>query len=158
MRTEEGKPRPRAGKKEWALSIPSERDRVHQVLEITEDWLRKARFPAKEIHDITTAVIEAVMNAIVYGNEENPRKKVKLSYSLSQSELVITVADHGKGFQPRPTPLPDRPSLATHGRGILIMRALVDEVRFEKLSRGQCVRLIKYRGKKTRSGRQGRAP
>ena len=135
--------------KQWSLSIPSERDRIHQVLKVTEEWLKKVRFPAREVHDITSAVIEAVMNAIVYGNEENPRKKVTLSYSLSPDELVITITDHGKAFRPRLTPLPDCPSLDVHGRGILIMRALMDEVRFEKLSRGKCVRLVKIRKKKS---------
>lgn len=131
--------------KAWSFSIPSERDRIHQVLKATESWLEEHHFPKKEVHDITLAVIEAVMNAIVYGNEENPRKKVDLSYSFSRGKLVITIADHGKDFRPPAGKSDDKPSLDAHGRGIPIMRALMDEVRFEKLSRGKRVRLIKYR-------------
>jgi serine/threonine-protein kinase RsbW len=132
-------------RKAWSFSIPSERERIHQVLKATESWLKEHRFPTKEVHDITLAVIEAVMNAIIYGNEENPRKKVDLSYSLTGGKLVITIADHGKDFRPPAGETVEKPSLNVHGRGIPIMRALMDEVKFEKLSRGKRVRLIKYR-------------
>ena len=135
----------RESRARWTLTIPSTRDRIHRVLHATEAWLRKSRFPEQAVHDVTTAVLEAVMNAIVYGNKEDPKKKVRLSYRLTPERATVLVADGGKGFRARPPRIPDHPSLRRHGRGILLMRALVDEVRFEHCREGECVSLTKFR-------------
>jgi len=134
----------------WTLTIPSTRNRIHRVLHTTEAWLRESRFPEQVVHDVTTAVLEAVMNAIVYGNREDPTRRVELSFRLTPERATVKVADGGKGFRPRPPRIPDHPSLRRHGRGILLMRALVDEVRFEHCREGECVSLTKFR-------RRGRA-
>ena len=130
---------------EWSLTIPSDRNRIHRVLRATEAWLRESRFSEQAVHDVTTAVVEAGMNAIVYGNREDPRKRVKLSFRLTPEAAVVRVEDEGQGFRPRPPRVLDHPSLRRHGRGILLMRALVDEVRFEHCARGECVSLVKFR-------------
>jgi serine/threonine-protein kinase RsbW len=132
-------------KNTWSFSIPSTRDRIHVALEATDAWLRKQHFHEQDVHDVTLAVVEAVNNAIIHGNREDPRKKVNLSFSLSPGELVVRVTDQGKGFNLRAVPccFPAHPSLASHGRGILLMRTLVDEVGFEPLKGGLRVRLVK---------------
>lgn len=135
----------------WTLAIPSTRDRIHRVLHATESWLRESRFPDQAVHDVTTAVLEAVMNAIVYGNKEDPTKKVRLSYRLTPERATVLVADAGKGFRARPPRTPAHPSLRRHGRGILLMRALVDEVRFEHCRGGECVSLTKFRKRRRAS-------
>jgi serine/threonine-protein kinase RsbW len=139
--------RAKHGEVRWTLSIPSNRERIHHVLEETDAWLRKQHFGEQEVHDLTLAVVEATNNAIQHGNQGDPRKKVSLSFSLTPGELVVTVADQGKGFDLREVPrrFPAHPSLADHGRGVLLMRSLVDEVGFEKKKRGLCVRLVKHR-------------
>lgn len=136
------------GQARWMISIPSNRERIHNVLKETDAWLRKQHFGEQVVHDVTLAVIEATNNAIFHGNQADPRKKVCLSFSLSPRELVVTVADQGKGFDLRRIPrhFPAHPSLAGHGRGVLLMRSLVDEVGFEKRKGGLCVRLVKRRG------------
>ena len=135
------------GEAQRSFSIPSTRERIHQVLEKTDAWLRKQHFQEQEVHDVTLAVVEAANNAIFHGNHGDPKKKVCLSFALTPGKLVVTVADRGKGFDQRRIPphLPAQPSLAPHGRGILLMRSLVDEVGFEQRKEGLRVRLVKHR-------------
>lgn len=136
------------GEIRWTFSVPSKRERIHTVLEATDAWLRKQHFREQEVHDVTLAVVEAANNAILHGNHGDPRKKVSLSFTLLPRELVVTVTDQGKGFDLRSVPLrfPVHPSPAPRGRGILLMRSLVDEVGFKKGKEGMSVRLVKHRG------------
>ncbi len=143
---------PRDSKKggvRWSLSIPSRRERIHKVLEETDAWLRRQHFGEQTVHDVTLAVVEAANNAILHGNHCDPRKKVCLSFSLTPGTLVVTVADQGKGFDLHHLPehIPVHPNMTAHGRGVLLMRSLVDEVGFEQKREGLCVRLVKRRGR-----------
>jgi serine/threonine-protein kinase RsbW len=85
--------------------------------------------------NIETAVREALVNAIVHGNQEDRGKRVYVTCRCTtDGEVSITVQDQGQGFDPEAIPDPTAPEnrLLTHGRGIYLMRTLMDEVRFEQ--------------------------
>jgi serine/threonine-protein kinase RsbW len=100
---------------------------------------------AKETEDdIEIAVLEALANAVIHGNGENPDKQVHLSCRCSMDgEISIVVRDEGEGFDTRAVPDPTEPQglLLTHGRGLHLMRTLMDEVSFEE--NGTVVRMRK---------------
>ena len=100
---------------------------------------------AKETEDdIEIAVLEALANAVIHGNGENPDKQVHLSCRCSMDgEISIVVRDEGEGFDIRAVPDPTEPQglLLTHGRGLHLMRTLMDEVSFEE--NGSVVRMRK---------------
>ena len=100
---------------------------------------------AKETEDeIEIAVLEALANAVIHGNGENPDKQVHLSCRFSMNgEVSIVVRDEGEGFDSRAVPDPTEPQklLLTHGRGLHLMRTLMDEVSFEE--NGTVVRMRK---------------
>ena len=100
---------------------------------------------AKETEDeIEIAVLEALANAVIHGNGENPDKQVHLSCRCSMDgEVSIVVRDEGEGFDSRAVPDPTEPQglLLTHGRGLHLMRTLMDEVSFEE--NGTVVRMRK---------------
>jgi serine/threonine-protein kinase RsbW len=76
--------------------------------------------------DIEIALGEALENAIVHGNRENPDKRVYLTCRCTpDGEVSITVQDEGQGFDTGTLPDPTAP-------GIYLMKTLMDEVRFEK--------------------------
>jgi len=84
---------------------------------------------------IETALGEALANAVIHGNHEDSSKRVQVTCLCNtDGEVWISVRDEGYGFDtyalPDPTTLENR--LATHGRGIYLMRAFMDEVQFEK--------------------------
>ena len=100
---------------------------------------------AKETEDeIEIAVLEALANAVIHGNGENPEKQVHLSCRCSMDgEVSIVVRDEGEGFDSSAVPDPTEPQglLLTHGRGLHLMRTLMDEVSFEE--NGTVVRMRK---------------
>ena len=85
--------------------------------------------------NIEIALREALANAVIHGNGENPNKRVYVvCHCSTDGELSISIRNQGEGFDSRAVPDPTTPenSLSTHGRGICVMRAFMDEVRFEE--------------------------
>jgi serine/threonine-protein kinase RsbW len=85
--------------------------------------------------DIEMALHEALANAVIHGNGENSYKRIYVACRCyMDGEVSITVRDEGRGFDSRavldPTFLENL--LFTHGRGIYLMKALMDEVTFEE--------------------------
>jgi serine/threonine-protein kinase RsbW len=94
--------------------------------------------------EIETAVREAISNAVIHGNHEDPCKRVQVMCRCnSDGEIRITVRDKGPGFKSDAVPDPTSPEnrLSTHGRGIYLIRMLMDEVSFVK--GGSVVRMRK---------------
>jgi serine/threonine-protein kinase RsbW len=88
--------------------------------------------------DIEMAMREALVNAVVHGNGENPCKLVIVECRCyTDGEVLITIRDEGRGFDasaaPDPTTAENR--LFEHGRGIYLMKTLMDEVSFEASGR-----------------------
>jgi len=100
---------------------------------------------AKEAEEgIEIAIYEALANAVIHGNHENQEKQVHVACRCSMDgEVLITVRDEGQGFDSRAVPDPTEVQrlLLTHGRGLHLMRALMDEVSFEE--NGTVVRMRK---------------
>ena len=94
---------------------------------------------------IKLAVEEAVNNAIKHGNKLDPRKTVSLTYDVSPERTVIVVTDEGEGFDPRclADPTADENLEKPTGRGVMLMRAYMDEVSFN--DKGNQVRMTKRR-------------
>jgi serine/threonine-protein kinase RsbW len=85
--------------------------------------------------EIEAALREAVANAVVHGNSENPCKRVYVECRCyKDGEVSITVRDEGSGFALNTVPDPTMPEnrMFTHGRGIYLMEKLMDEVTFER--------------------------
>jgi serine/threonine-protein kinase RsbW len=85
--------------------------------------------------DIDAALHEALANAVVHGNGENSCKRVYVTCRCyMDGEVSITVRDQGKGFDSSSllNPTFRENLLLTHGRGIYLMKTLMDEVSFEE--------------------------
>jgi serine/threonine-protein kinase RsbW len=85
--------------------------------------------------DVEMAIREALANAVLHGNLQDPRKEVRISCSVQPGlGISIVVKDQGKGFDPTkvsdPTAIEN--VLSESGRGIHLMKALMDEVHFER--------------------------
>ena len=85
--------------------------------------------------NIETALHEALANAIVHGNQEDPRKLVCVTCRCTtDGEVSVTVQDEGQGFDTAAVLDPTSPEnrLLPHGRGIYLMKTLMDDVCFEQ--------------------------
>ncbi len=89
-------------------------------------------------HKLLVAVTEAVNNGIFHGNKSNPEKKISVVCHVNADALECRVRDEGKGFNPVniPSPLDEKNLLNEHGRGIFLMRTLMDTVDFVKHKNG----------------------
>jgi serine/threonine-protein kinase RsbW len=102
---------------------------------------------SEEVEDIALAAREAVANAIVHGNQCDPAKAVGVSVAVNENcDLLIVVRDWGSGFDPSKLPDPTAAEnlLTNHGRGIFLMKQLMDEVDF-KFDHGTEVRMLRRR-------------
>ena len=86
-------------------------------------------FGEDDQYKIGLAVHEGVMNAFLYGNEQRREKKIHVIFELLREKIVIHVSDQGTGFRPEdvPDPCKDENMLGESGRGVLLMRAFMDE-------------------------------
>lgn len=89
-------------------------------------------------HNLLVAASEAVNNAVVHGNKRDPAKKVLLDIDCSDRNVVLGVQDEGRGFNPQnlPDPLLPENLLKPSGRGIHIMKSLMNSVNFRFTPKG----------------------
>jgi serine/threonine-protein kinase RsbW len=135
---------PRAGRLSFALS--STMDSVSEVEAAAEKMAADAGLDEDARFHVTMAVREAAVNAVLHGNDYDPDKKISASFENNGKSLVITVADEGKGLDPDsiPDPLAPENLLRGTGRGIFLIRSLMDEVHFRQLHPGTELTLVKH--------------
>ena len=115
--------------------LPSQVDAIEPFVGRVKRFISKfGNRDGSETH-IEMAVHEALVNAVIHGNQRDAKKHVHVICRCSiDGEVSITIRDQGRGFDCRAVEDPTTPEnlLSTHGRGIYLMRALMDEVRFDE--------------------------
>src|SRR5438046_6277464 len=103
-------------------------------------------FGEDEVMQISMAVREAAVNAVLHGNAYDPAKKVVVDFEQTPKDLVITIRDQGKGLDPDkiPDPLAPENLLKTSGRGIFLIRSFMDEVHIHPSHTGTEIKLVKH--------------
>jgi serine/threonine-protein kinase RsbW len=127
-------------------TLESTLESVDQVEELVMSEAAKAGFDEDSQHQIGMAVRECAVNAVVHGNRYNRNKKVHLDVERTQTGITVVIGDEGAGFDVNSIadPLAPENLLKQSGRGIMIIRAFVDE--FDMHPRpggGTEVRLVK---------------
>jgi len=92
---------------------------------------------------IKLALEEGLNNAIKHGNASDPDKTVEILFEVGPEAAAVTITDQGEGFDPSgvPDPTADENLEKPSGRGIMLMRAYMDEVRYNR--QGNQVHLVK---------------
>lgn len=132
------------------LDIHSTIDMMDLVQVVTDHVGRTAGFGDEALHWVGLAVRECVSNAIIHGNRSDPRKRVFMEFTTSPpvnpTELTVSVRDEGKGFDPGAlaNPIDSEHLLNPGGRGIFLMRQLMDDVSLQPSGEGGMeVRMVK---------------
>src|ERR1700732_962583 len=114
--------------------LPSKVAAISPFVDKLMRLIRKCGCAAEGESDVEIALREALANAIIHGNHENPRKRVHVRFRCEPDEVSLAVKDEGRGFDINKMANPTAPENigSVHGRGIYLMRALMDEVRFEE--------------------------
>ena len=131
------------------VRIPSDVRYIERVVEIVRRHCAEMGFEGSQLtFNIPVALTEAISNAILRGNREDPAKGVFIRAMVTPARLVVDIRDEGKGFD-LSTALsdPTRPENLERedGRGLFLMRKLMDRV--ERLEGATTtVRLVLQRG------------
>src|SRR5580658_7679024 len=132
-----------------SLTMSSEIDAISLVVDRLMSVMRLPHCLPADERDVEIALREALANAVVHGNKEDLQKKVQIDCHVNPGrELSFVIRDEGSGFDPSEVPDPTKAKniLSEKGRGILLMKALMDEVHFD--DGGREVRLQKFLRKK----------
>lgn len=142
---------PRAGDREnglrelFSLSIPADPDAISIVTDATDDVLTRIEIPEQKRLEIGLALQEALANAIVHGCNSDRSKQVHCRCSSDpKGRILVIVTDPGPGFRwdTLSDPRNGQSLYADHGRGVYLIRQLIDEVHFE--GSGNQIRMWKY--------------
>jgi serine/threonine-protein kinase RsbW len=132
---------------ELERTLPSKVAAISPFVDRLVRLLRKCGCAGEGESDVEIALREALANAIIHGNHENPGKHVRVRCRCEPSEISIAEKDEGRGFDINKIADPTAPENtgSVHGRGIYLMKTLMDEVRFEE--GGVTVHMRKSTGK-----------
>ncbi len=141
------------------MVIASDLRNVRKVELVAEKIARSLHFSSDDRDSLAIAVTEIVGNAIVHGNKQDRSKNVTIEFEYQDDEIVITVHDEGEGFNEKKIANPLEPEnlLKESGRGIFIVRALMDEVEFFSSPRGTRVRIVKRKKASSRPSNNANA-
>jgi len=114
------------------LRIGARREFLDSVHMLSEHLIDSVGFAPDDSYWMVTAVREAVTNAVIHGNKEQPGTAVDVSFELFPDGIRITVADQGDGFDPAslPDPVSKEHLMDASGRGVFLMNQLMDEVSY----------------------------
>jgi serine/threonine-protein kinase RsbW len=120
------------------LVLPSEIRLIDLVHAAAETLAGLVGFDEDEALNVGLAVREAVINAMLHGNRQDPALVVGVTLSTDAQTLTATVTDQGNGFDrdAAPDATAEANRLRDSGRGLLLMKAFVDQLSFRNLPEG----------------------
>jgi serine/threonine-protein kinase RsbW len=119
---------------QFILILKSDPKQVVKVEKFLEDVNNHLQLDEAKYNKLLVATTEAVNNGIIHGNKRDPKKKVTITCYVNHSLLVVRVQDEGNGIDPAklPDPLTEENLLRENGRGVFLMRSLMQSVTFER--------------------------
>ena len=140
--------------KSFNFKIRSSTDQITKTVQKFDELLENNNCcSARTKSELSTALSEALANAIVHGNKINPNQFVDLKIQIHKDQMILRIKDKGTGFNYKKLPSPLKPEniKKTSGRGVYLMSVLVDKVDFVKHEDGMEVILIKFLQGKNKS-------
>ena len=126
------------------VSVPSDLDMVEHAVDLVARHCLACGLSHRSVRfNLRVALAEALANAMVYGNCLDPGKLVDISLRLVSDGVQVVVQDEGQGFDPACIPDPRRPECVSkpEGRGLFLIRQLVDDLAFNEEGNSICMTL-----------------
>jgi serine/threonine-protein kinase RsbW len=135
--------------KNYRLVLASKPEAVEEIEKLAAEAANIAGFNQEEQDSLAIAVTELANNAVIHGNKRDPNKKVYVTVDVVDAEVRLTIRDEGKGFNPDTlsNPLDPENLLRESGRGVFIVRSLMDEISYDFSKGGTQVTLLKRKKK-----------
>ena len=130
----------------FSLIIKSSTDQITKTIQQFDKLLEDVHCCSSRTRsELSTALSEALANAIIHGNKTQPQKTVSLKVNITKEKIQLIIKDQGAGFEFKklPNPLNLKNLTKTNGRGVYLMSVLMDSVKFSRKKDGMEVILIK---------------
>jgi len=126
------------------LQIPSDIGNLRLVEKAIDELSSELNLSDEIYGNVMVATMEATNNAIIHGNNSDPKKNVRIQILLDEKELKVHVEDQGIGFDYANVPDPTSPENLEkiNGRGIFLMEHLSDEITYQEEGR---IVVLKFR-------------
>jgi serine/threonine-protein kinase RsbW len=124
------------------LRLPSDVNCIEEAVElVTRHCLAGHQTTQTTRFRLRVVLSEALSNAIVQGNQEDRRKWVDIRAELMPDAIRVWVTDEGPGFDPDSVPEPTQPGQLdeARGRGLYLIKKLVDSVQFNEQGNSICM-------------------
>ncbi len=119
---------------EISEKIPSLLERIPPfILEIIKK-IKSLGISEEELFNVRLSLEEALVNAVKHGNKMDAGLVVEVYLKVNSDKLIIEVKDQGEGFDFKnlDDPTKEENIKKTRGRGIFLIKNLMDEVRFKE--------------------------
>lgn len=127
---------------ELSVRVPTDLDLVEEAVDLVARHCLASGVSPRDARFVVRVVLcEALANAILYGNRLDPSKFVEVRVQLDEEYLRLHVIDQGDGFDPTDVPDPTEVTAidSERGRGLFLIRNLVDDVEFNCRGNGICM-------------------
>ncbi|MCF6179314.1 MAG: ATP-binding protein [Geopsychrobacter sp.] len=134
-------------KVEVDITIPNQTRYLGLIGRIGEDLVHSlGRYTGdREVlaYHLNLVLTEAITNAICHANENDPEKQIQIQISATEETLNIKVFDEGSGFDLAELSASEMSDTDECGRGIHIIRRLMDRVHYRRSADGNVLEMIK---------------
>jgi serine/threonine-protein kinase RsbW len=128
---------------EVEIVVPSHPRWLRMVRTVVHEFVSEMGCDPKERHDIALAVGEAVSNVIKHSYKGNPDNKLTLLCRDRDDSFEVEICDRGEAYNPNDTPPLPPEEIRVGGRGVYLMRALMDKVEYRREGGVNYVRMRK---------------
>lgn len=137
-------PQPEPSPQVFYFDCKSDQKEIRRIEPFLQKMNEVAKLDDGTFYRLLVAGTEAINNGILHGNRGNKKKLVHVTCIIKKDSLVFRVKDEGSGFNPEevPDPLEEKNLLKTSGRGVFLMRSLMDKVTYTMTPEGTEVELV----------------
>jgi serine/threonine-protein kinase RsbW len=133
--------------RDLSFDVPNDLRAIETSVERIVDYGRRIGFNPDRLRlNLRVGLTEALANAMLYDNRQDPRKRVRVEATVTPAEISVSFTDEGIGFDPSALPDPTLPAniMRSRGRGIFLIRHLMDRVEFNE--KGNSIRMVLVNG------------
>jgi serine/threonine-protein kinase RsbW len=133
----------KSGSRDLVLELPTDVRTIEHAVDYVIGRCPCCAEEARRLDlNFRVGLTEALSNAMLYGNSRDPSKRVLVEIAFLDQCIQARVTDQGDGFDPTAVPDPTTPENLTKpcGRGLFLMRKLLDEVKYN--AQGNQVTLV----------------
>ena len=128
---------------ELEITIASHPRWLRLVRQVIQEFARESGFPEQDAQAIVLAVCEAVGNVLKHSYKGDTERTFSLACRSGEGDLEFEIRDVGPPFEPQKVPNLRPDEVRPGGRGLFLMREIMDEVEHSRVNGENVVTLRK---------------